>query len=149
MSDPEPLRRATAAEIAGLDGAVAAVGGLLDLLEHDDAAEVRIRAARALGRIGMPRATGALLAATGDDRPSALRTVSARALGDLGDPVAVPRLTELASDPDHRLASNAAGALLRIGGSGLQALAVLAADDERGAHAREALATARLRGLVA
>ena len=149
MSDPEPLRRATAAEIAGLDGAVAAVGGLLDLLELDDAPEVRIRAARALGRIGMPRAVDALLTATGDDRPGALRTVAARALGDLGNPEAVPRLTELAADTDHRVASNAAGALVRSGSTGLRALVVLATDDEHGAHAREALATARLRGLVA
>ncbi len=61
----------------------------------------------------------------------------------------MPRLTELAADADHRVASNAAGALVRSGSTGLQALAVLATDDEHGAHAREALATARLRGLVA
>lgn len=149
MSDPEALRRATAAEIAGLDGAVTAVDGLLRLLEHDEAVEVRIRAARALGRIGMPRSTPVLVAATGDDQPVALRTVAARALGELGDPAAVPRLAELAAGPDHRVASNAAGSLVRSGGTGLAALSALADDPERGAHAREALATARLRGLVA
>jgi HEAT repeat protein len=148
MADAEPLRRATAAEIAGLDGAVTAVDGLLRLLEHDPAVEVRIRAARALGRIGMPRSTPALLDATADDRPAALRTVAARALGDLGDGSAVPRLTELAGGPDHRVASNAAGSLLRSGAAGLAALAALADDVVRGAHAREALATGRLRGLV-
>jgi HEAT repeat protein len=148
MSDAEPLRRATAAEIAGLDGAVAAVDGLLRLLDHDDTTEVRVRAARALGRIGMPRATGPLLEATGDDRPAALRTVAARALGDLGSAAAVPRLAELATDPDHRVASNAATALSRSGAAGVEALAAVA-QVEAGAHAREALSTARLRGLVA
>lgn len=146
LSDPSALRRAVAAEIAGLDGAIDAVPALLARLRADDALEVRIRSARAVGRIGMPGAVEALLAATADHEPPPLRTVAARALGELGSPKAVPRLAELLEDETHRVAANAAAALVRCGAPGLAVLAQRARDPGCG-HAREALALAELRGV--
>jgi len=143
LDGPDPLRRAVAADIAGLDGAVAAVPALLRRLQTDEEIEVRIRTARALGRIGSPAGLDALLAATDGARRTALRTVAVKALGDLGSPRAVPRLVELLEDPAHRIAGNAATALVRCGPRGLSALASAA---ESGAPAaREALALAVLR----
>ncbi|GAB2682542.1 HEAT repeat domain-containing protein [Thalassiella azotivora] len=144
----DPLQRAVAADIAGLSGAVDAAGTLIGLLQDDPELEVRVRCARAVGRIGLPAALPALLLSVDDDQPGPLRTVATRALGDLGHPRAVPRLTELVTDRDHRVAGNAAVALSRCGPQGLRALRQVAARPA-GVHARDALATAALRGLHA
>ncbi|HZI96469.1 MAG TPA: HEAT repeat domain-containing protein [Actinomycetales bacterium] len=146
LRDGDTLQRAIAAEIAGLAGATAAVEALMDALLHDPQVEVRVRSARALGRIGMPWATGHLIAATGSGQPLPLRIVASRALGDIGSSDAVPRLSELAADAHHRVASNAAASLLRCGAAGIEALEGVAAAPG-GEHAREALAMARLRGI--
>lgn len=144
----DDLQRAVAAEIAGLTGAVGTTSALLGLLADDPELEVRIRSARALGRIGAPYAVDRLLAVVSAGEPTALRAVAARALGDLGDARAVPVLAELVTNPAHRVAANAAVALTRCGTGGLRALRECATSPE-GAHAREALAAASLRGLDA
>ena len=142
----DALQRSVASEIAGLSGAFTAVPTLQRLLAGDPEPEVRIRSARALGRIGARHVTDDLLQAVADDQPVALRIVATRALGDLGDDRAVPTLTQLATDPQHRVAANAAAALTRCGVAGLRALRRLAAAPD-GEHARDALATAALRGV--
>jgi HEAT repeat protein len=147
LRDGDALQRAIAAEISGLAGAASAVEVLMQALLHDPQVEVRVRSARALGRIGMPWATGHLIDATGSTQPLPLRIVASRALGDLGAVDAVPRLSELVTDPAHRVAANAASSLLRCGAAGLDALRAAASSPD-GAHARESLAIARLRGLV-
>ena len=146
LRDGDALQRAIAAEIAGLSGAASAVESLMDALQNDPETEVRVRCARALGRIGMPWVTGHLIAATAEGQPMSLRVVASRALGDIGSVDAVPRLTELVTDVHHRVAANAASSLLRSGRGGLEALHRVA-QQEDGAHAREALALARLRGV--
>lgn len=142
----DALQRSVAAEIAGLSGAFTAVPTLEGLLAGDPEPEVRIRSARALGRIGAGHVVDELLQVVEEDQPVALRIVATRALGDLGDDRAVPRLTQLATDPQYRVAANAATALTRCGVAGLRALRRLANAPD-GAHARDALATAALRGV--
>ncbi|MDT0165587.1 HEAT repeat domain-containing protein [Actinotalea sp. AC32] len=138
-----PLERATAAEIAGLAGAIGCARDLLEGLAHDESVEVRIRCARALGRLGPRDALDPLAAATGAVEPTALRAVAARALGDLGDPAAVPRLAALLIVPEHHVATNAARSLTQLGPAGRAALGEAAAAGSP--HAEDALATAALR----
>lgn len=141
----DALQRAVAADIAGLSGAVAASRTLVHTVSQDPELEVRIRSARALGRIGTPMALEPLLRSIEAGQPQPLRVVAARALGDLGDPRAVPQLALMAAAAEHRVAANAATALTRCGVPGLRALRRLASRPE-GAHARDALASAALRG---
>lgn len=165
-------QRATAAEIAGLSGALTCVPALVAALEGDAVLEVRIRAARALGRLGPREAVAPLVAAAADGEPGPLRAVAARALGEVGDPAAVPHLVALLHAGAHHVASNAARALADLGPTGRAALRTAAeppptdapnadpgtagggetagsADDvavaSEVAHARDALATADLR----
>lgn len=138
-----PLERATAAEIAGLAGALPCTVDLLEGLVHDEAMEVRIRCARALGRLGPREAIDPLAAATGPVEPRALRAVAARALGELGDPSAVPRLVTLLTVPEHHVAANAARALASLGAPGRAALETAAGEGVP--HARDALASAAIR----
>lgn len=147
LREGDALQRSIAAEIAGLAGATAAVEILMELLRDDPEVEVRVRCARALGRIGMPWSTPHLVESTADDEPQALRIVASRALGEIGSVDAVPRLTALAGQAHHRVAANAASALLRCGAAGMAALHELA-DCPHGAHARDVLAVAALRGMA-
>lgn len=144
LASGDPLRRAVAAEIAGLAGALRRAPTLGRLLREDPETEVQVRCARALGRLGTPTALGPLLGAVEPARPTPVRTVAARALGDLGDPRAVPRLLALMEDPVHRVAANAAQSLTRCGPAGRAALEGAAAA-AAGAHARDALAVLALR----
>lgn len=135
----DPLERETAAEIAGLSGALVCVPALVAGLTGDPSLEVRIRCARALGRLGPREAVDPLVAATADTEPESLRAVAARALGEVGDPRAVPRLSRLLDAPAHHVAANAGHALARLGPAGRAALRAAATGPD-GAHAREALA---------
>jgi hypothetical protein len=138
IGDESPLVRAVAIEICGLAGAVPASPVLRAALRHDGQVEVRVRAARALGRLGVPDAVRDLVEAGGPQQPAALRMVVARALGDIGSVQAVAGLRRMLAAPEHRVAANAAAALARLGGSGVQALREVAG--EGGPAAREATA---------
>ncbi|MGH9002321.1 MAG: HEAT repeat domain-containing protein, partial [Acidimicrobiia bacterium] len=77
--------------------------------------------------------------------PAPLRAVAARALGQIGDPAAVAALVAALSDTDHRVASNAAGAMAAMGARGTANLEEVAAGEgPPAAYAREALAFAGL-----
>jgi hypothetical protein len=151
LASANPLARAVCAEICGLVGVTAAQSVLLEVMEHDEDKDVRIRAARALGRIGLPSALPALVRATDSSQPMALRAVAARALGDLGGPGPVEFLEVLLKDPDHRVSTNAGQSLSRVGAAGLARLRQVARQPgDAGDCAREALAVyAVTHGLVA
>lgn len=146
-----PLVRAVCAEICGLLGVTTAQPVLLQIMGRDPDDDVRIRAARALGRIGLPSALPALVRATDAAQPVALRAVAARALGDLGGPGPVEFLEVLLGDPDHRVSTNAAESMARVGATGLARLRQIAREPgASGDCAREAVAVHALsHGLVA
>jgi len=140
-----PATRAVAAELLGLIGSTGAVPGLVGVLESDAGIELHIRAARALGRIGAPQATAALAACLAPDQPAPLRAVAARALGDIGGVRALSVLLTTTRSPEHVVASNAARALVTVGGEGITMLRHAATQPGRaGAYAREALSVAGL-----
>lgn len=168
LDSPAAVVRATAVQILGMVGAVGSVAGLCRRLREDDEPDVRSRAATALGLLGMPSALPDLLTATapapaGAEAPSrGLRAAAAGALGELGDPRGVPGLQALLGDEDAHVAAAAGPALVQLGTAGQEALRVVAqtppdadGSPDPGAAARatrraaEALAVARLRGLVA
>jgi HEAT repeat protein len=97
-----------------------------------------------LGRVGTRAALDPLIAAAAGDAAKAVRAEAARALGDLGTPAAVPALRDLVGNRRYRVAHEAAGALVRLGEPGLATLRALAVDGNGAAHAREALAAAKL-----
>jgi HEAT repeat protein len=148
LDHPAELARATALEVLGLIGAVGSARRVEFALRSDLSLEVRLRAARTLGRLGTRSALTPLLEAVEPDRPPALRAQAARALGELGSPAAAQPLAALLADADHRVAHEAARALLRLGGPGRDALSASVSP-----HAREALGIAELdearRGLLA
>ena len=71
---------------------------------------------RALGTLGGPAALKAALAHASDPRPS-LRRTAVEALGRLCDPAGTPVLTAATRDGDPGVATAAAAALRRCGGS--------------------------------
>ena len=133
--------RAVSAEILGLLGVTAAATALAGAADDDAELDVRIRSARALGRIGVPSALPVLERCTGPDHHPALRAVAARAVGEVGGPIAIELLARLMDDPTHRVASNAARALGRLGDRALPVLRRTAAGPTPGApYAAEVLA---------
>lgn len=148
LDDPAELARATALEVLGLIGAVGAARQVEFALRSDLSLEVRLRAARTLGRLGTRSALAPLLEAVEPDRPAALRAEAARALGELGAPAAALPLAALLTDPEYRVAHQAARALLRLGTPGREAL-----NSSDSPHAGEAIGIADLeearRGLLA
>lgn len=138
--------RAVSAEILGLVGETSAATSLATAAETDPSLDVRIRSARSLGRIGVPSALPVLQRCTAPDQPAALRAVACRAIGDVGGPIALEALAGLLDDGAHRVASNAARALGRIGLPALPVLRRVAAGSTPGAqHAAEVLAETGLR----
>jgi HEAT repeat protein len=88
------------------DGGRSAVPVLVEVLQKDDNAEARWKAADLLGRLGpdgrqMPAALSALTAALRDTNPH-VRAVAATALSSLGPagPEAIPALQDLLATPD-------------------------------------------------
>lgn len=133
--------RAVSAEILGLLGVTSAATALATAAEEDSDLDVRIRSARALGRVGVPSALPVLERCTGPDRHPAQRAVAARAIGEVGGPIAIELLARLLDDPTHRVASNAARALGRLGDRALPVLRRAAAGATPGApYAAEVLA---------
>jgi HEAT repeat protein len=78
-------------------------------------------AAEAIGAIGSPSAVQRLLLAAERGDP-ALRTSAARAIGAIGDESAAEPLAATLDGSDHLASRAIAGALLRLGPSGLRAL---------------------------
>ncbi|MGH9118166.1 MAG: HEAT repeat domain-containing protein [Acidimicrobiales bacterium] len=140
---PNVLARAACAEVLGLLGAVDAVEDLLAHLHPVEDDEVRMRCARALGRIGTPRALLPLTRLVSPSEPPGVRAVAVQSLGRLGGRRATAALAPRLDDDDHRVARNAAAALIVLGDAGLEALRDRAARPGRGAaYARQALARA-------
>jgi HEAT repeat protein len=140
---PNVLARAACAEVLGLLGAVDAVEDLLAHLHPVEDDEVRMRCARALGRIGTPRALLPLTRLVSPSEPQGVRAVAVQSLGRLGGRPATAALAPRLDDDDHRVARNAAAALIILGNTGLEALRDRAARPGRGAaYARQALARA-------
>ncbi|WP_426561782.1 HEAT repeat domain-containing protein [Angustibacter sp. McL0619] len=141
MGAQVPAVRAVSAEILGLGGAVTAVSVLANHALHDPDDDVRIRCARALGRIGVPTGLAVLERCVRPTEPVALRAVAARAIGEVGGRQAVDLLEPLLVDDEHRVASNAARALGRLGDRAVERLRVVAAGGGPGAvYAAESLA---------
>ena len=142
----EPSARAVSAESLGLLGVTSASRALALAAEQDQALDVRIRSVRALGRIGLPAALPVLERCVGPNQPAPMRAVAARAVGEVGGPMAIALLGRLLDDPTHRVASNAAQALGRLGDRALPMLRRTAEGPSSGAeHAREVLAERRVR----
>ena len=143
LREPNVLGRAACAEVLGLLGAVDAVEDLLAHLHPVEDDEVRIRCARALGRIGTPRALLPLTRLVSPTEPPGVRAVAVQALGRLGGRPTITALIPRLDDDDHRVARNAATALIGLGAAGLEALRDRAARPGPGADfARQALARA-------
>jgi HEAT repeat protein len=143
LRDANVLARAASAEVLGLLGAVDAVEDLLAHVHPVEDDEVRMRCARALGRIGTPRALMPLTRLVSPSEPPGVRAVAVQSLGRLGGRPATAALVPRLDDDDHRVARNAASALLVLGTGGLDALRERAARTGRGAdYARQALARA-------
>ena len=138
--------RAVSAEILGLLGATTAAAALAVAAEQDQALDVQIRSVRALGRIGVPAALPVLQRCAAADQPAPMRAVAARAIGDVGGPTAIEVLGRLLDDGSHRVASNAARALGRLGDRALPTLRRAANGTGPGAkYAAEVLAELRSR----
>ena len=116
------LGRAASAEVLGLLGAVDAVEDLLAHVHPVEDDEVRMRCARALGRIGTPRALLPLTRLVSPTEPPGVRAVAVQSLGRLGGRPTITALIPRLDDVDHRVARNAATALMVLGTSGLDAL---------------------------
>jgi HEAT repeats len=144
LDHPDPQVRATILDTLRLRGTTGAEARVVAVLRGDASAEVRRRAAAMLGRVGTRAALDPLIAAAAGDAAKAVRAEAARALGDLGTPAAVPALRDLVGNRRYRVAHEAAGALVRLGEPGLATLRALAVDGNGAAHAREALAAAKL-----
>jgi HEAT repeat protein len=132
-------RRATLAAMAlGLLGDVAAVPLLTEALE-DPRPGLAPAAAEALGAIGSPAAVHRLLLAADRGGPE-LRTAAARAIGAIGDESAAGPLAATLPGSGHQASRAIAGALLRMGRAGLDALG-----STESPYAAEALAVHSLR----
>ncbi len=103
----------------------AAVPGLVECLEHDDAG-VRAAAVDCLGDLGrqaaeaVPDVTGSL-----EDEDLEVRRLAAHALGTMGAVSAVPRLAQACSEEDEWVIRNASLSLARLGAAAEEALPAL------------------------
>lgn len=103
----------------------AAVPGLLECLEHDDAG-VRAAAVDCLGDLGRQAAGAAsAVAASLEDGDVEVRRLAAHALGTMGADSAVPRLAEACSEADEWVIRNASLSLARLGAAAEGALPAL------------------------
>jgi hypothetical protein len=143
LDHPQARVRAVCLDALGLLGATGAVHRMARVLRDDEVLEVRRAAAANLGRLGTRTAMKPLTDALEPARPATLRAAAAQALGDLGSPNAVPYLTALLGDPEFQVAHQAAHALRRLGGPGLDALRDTRPSGGTAAgHCEEALAAA-------
>jgi HEAT repeat protein len=140
LDTADDSRRAPLAAMGlGLLGDVSAAPLLVEALRRGRPALAE-SAAGALGALGAPEAVDALLAALGHDDAVVART-AADALGAIGDPRATgPLARALVEGRDHQGCRAVAGALLRLGPPGTEALA-----DSGSPYAAEALAVRRVR----
>ncbi|MBE9112850.1 HEAT repeat domain-containing protein [Nodosilinea sp. LEGE 07298] len=92
---------------------VAAIAGLLQVLQHQDSA-VRRSAADALGNLGSEAAIPALLQAL-QHQDSDVRMSAADALGNLGSEAAIPALLQALQHQDWYVRGSAADALGNVG----------------------------------
>jgi HEAT repeat protein len=127
LTHPSASTRALAVELLGRVQNLEHLPELVDLLQHDPATEVRVRAARALGRIGSPRAIEPLLACV-PSGPAALVAEAVTALGRLGATAAVPTLRVTLLGPSPALVKTAVAALAAIEPQGIELVQEIAAD---------------------
>ncbi|MET8153619.1 HEAT repeat domain-containing protein [Actinoplanes sp. NPDC049668] len=160
LDHPAARVRVVCLDALGLLGAAGSVHRVARVLRDDAVLDVRVAAAATLGRLGTRTALEPLTLALRSSRPAPLRAAAARALGALGAPAAVPTLAELLDDDEFQVAHEAAHAMRRLGGPGIEALAAaVEAERDAGAgahrlaspsgdtsvsHAREALALSRI-----
>jgi HEAT repeat protein len=115
------------------------VGDLIKQLQDGDN-EARRAAAKALGEGGAEAkaAVPALTRALQRDKDLFVRRFSARALGDIGPDAksAIPALTAALNDSKQEVQIAAAGALGKLGPSGIEALITILKDDRQGTMTR-------------
>lgn len=138
LRDPNPARRAFAAEVIGGVAGADEVGYLAEALMDDDL-DVRARAADSLGKLRHPSSRPSLLLAL-EDPQWEVRAQAAKALGRIGEEEDAPRLAEKLRDPQWWVRNNAAAALREMGESGEGSLVGALWDEDR--FAREAAAQA-------
>jgi hypothetical protein len=132
-------RGALVATVLGLHGDIGSAPILVDALERGHQASLRSAAAQALGEIGVPGAVPALVRALDGEEPL-LRRGAATALGRIGDTSAVPALAATLGSGGHEVDRAVAGALLKLGRAGVQAL-----ESHGSPYAGVALAVHRMR----
>ncbi len=115
-------QRRVAAATLGEIHATAAVPDLVIALSSPDDV-LAARAARALGSIGERSAVKPLIVQIGQPRSPSVLAAAASALGTLDDPAAAPALARALSTDEWTVRDAAAGALVRLGDSGLKAVA--------------------------
>ncbi|HSE69263.1 MAG TPA: HEAT repeat domain-containing protein [Nocardioidaceae bacterium] len=138
-------RGALSATGLGLLGDIGSGSLLVRALEHPEVPGLPTAAAEAIGLIGLPAAVPSLLRLleAEDAGDVETRVAAAAALGRIADPVAVPGLS-VALDGVSRESDRAvAGALLRLGPEGREALA-----GHSSPYAAEALAVHAVRAVV-
>ena len=123
LRDKDEEVRGYAAEALGAIGAGGASGpardgrataGLVERLEQDMNATVRVRAATALADLADPAVLAPLLRVAGADKDAPVLAAVAYALGRLGDAEALPALRKLASSDSEGVRTYAIDAITRI-----------------------------------
>lgn len=89
------------------------VAGLIEALNYEDDANIRLAAASALGKVGEAEAVEPLID-TLDDQ-GAVKEVAVLSLGEIGDSRAVDALISVLGEDDWEVCSSAAKALGKIG----------------------------------
>jgi HEAT repeat protein len=107
LDDKNARVRKVATTALGLKGDVAAIPGLLNLLQDK---WVRETAVRALGQFGLPTLLPIL-----QGRDAVLREVAVTALGTIGDATVISSLLDALTDPERRVRSAAEEALVKMG----------------------------------
>lgn len=141
------LVRIVCCDAAGLMGesGTEVVPALCNALRKDPSPDVRQHAAYALGRIGDERSGPYFALALRSFNPTLVKVAVAEAVGRLGDPAHVGDLEQLLDEPGV-LGEAAAGALLRLGEAGREALERHASESAAApSPATTALALAALR----
>ena len=113
--------RVAAATLGEIHATSAAPDLVTALGSPDD--ELAARAARALGSIGDRCAVEPLIVLLGRPRSPSVLAAAASALGTLDDPAGAPALARALSTDDWAVRDAAASALVRLGDSGLKAVA--------------------------
>lgn len=89
------------------------VTGLIEALNYEDDANIRLAAASALGKVGDTEAVEPLINALDDQ--GAVKEVAVLSLGEIGDTRAVDALISVLREDDWEICSSAAKALGKIG----------------------------------